>query len=315
MSSYVKNNDSNSTNTSTDSKSVPIVDSKSVPIVDSKSTTNCPRYIKCLLDKSGSMSNMFKALIKGVNTLLLEQRQVAEDSKVEIDIEIYVFNSEISLIRSGSIKDVKDINEDEVNPRGSTALNDGLAYILENSKDKKDVLLFIFTDGEENASQKHRGDPGRQYCKSLIELYTRENNWTVLFGAANIDAYHTSSMYGIDAGNTFNVAPDAPTMGVMMREFSSALKTSTNSNEPINVTSLRQASAPVVNNTFKSRVTFADTTPVEYHRNSTIQSLRSSAIQSLHSPTCVPKKSGPRPKAKPRSLSPLRSLKNETSND
>ena len=237
MSSFVKNDDSNSTNA--------VPDSKSVPIVESKSATNCPKYIKCLLDRSGSMGHMFKALIKGVNTLLLEQRQVAEDSKVEINIEIYVFDSEISLIRSGSIKDVKDINEDEVKPRGSTALNDALANILDNSKDKKDVLLFIFTDGQENSSQKHRGDSGRQYCKSLIELYTRENNWTVLFGAANIDAYHTSSMYGIDAGNTFNVAPDAPTMGVMMREFSSALKTSTNSNEPINVTSLRQASAPV----------------------------------------------------------------------
>lgn len=313
MSSFVKNNDSNSTNAGASSSG----ELKSVPSSESK----CQKYIKCLLDRSGSMSsgNMFQALIKGVNTLLLEQRQVAEDSKVEINIEIYVFDSEISLIRSGSIKDVKDINEDEVKPRGSTALNDALANILDNSKDKKDVLLFIFTDGQENSSQKHRGDSGRQYCKSLIELYTRQNNWTVLFGAANIDAYHTSSMYGIDAGNAFNVAPDAPTMGVMMREFSSALKTSTNSNEPINVKSLRQASAPVTRSTHRNHVTFDNEPPTTYLRSSAVQSLRSSAVQSLrssavaplYSPTRVPKTSGSRS----RSLSPLRSLKNETSDD
>ena len=65
-------------------------------------------------------------------------------------------------------------------------------------------------------------------------------------------------MYGIDADNAFNVNPDAPTMGVMMREFSQALTNSSSSNKPIDVTSIRQASAPISRPKKRARVTFAD---------------------------------------------------------
>ena len=217
---------------------------------DSKTSTDesikGPTKIKLLLDRSGSMQNggLFKALIKGVNSLLLEQKQLAEDIKSNPEIEVWVFDISVDLIRSGEISDVVDILEDEVQPRGATALNDAMASILDSGKDDTDVLFFIFTDGQENSSVKYRGDSGRQYCKSLVEMYSRDKNWTVIFGAANIDAYQTGAQYGIRADNAFNVSPDAPTIGNMMREVSDALRTSSCKGGPVDMTMVRQVSAP-----------------------------------------------------------------------
>jgi hypothetical protein len=156
-----------------------------------------------------------------------------------------VFNQSTELIRSGKIADITEISECEVMPRGGTALNDNIAHVLDSNKDNSNVLYFIFTDGEENSSGKHRGEDGRQYCKSLITMLTRENKWTVIFGAANIDAYHAGAQYGITSDNAFNVVPDGFTVTKMMRAFSGAVQTSSNSGGPIDITSVRQASEPI----------------------------------------------------------------------
>ena len=227
-----------------DSKSIPSQTKSSES--STKQTPKGPSKIKLLLDRSGSMQScgLFKALISGVNSLLLEQKQLAEDLKTNPQIEVWVFDITVDLIRSGEISDVVDILEDEVSPRGATALNDAMASILDSSKDDTDVLFFIFTDGQENSSVKHRGNSGRQYCKSLVEMYSRDKNWTVIFGAANIDAYQTGAQYGISSDNAFNVSPDAPTIGKMMREVSGALRTSSCRGGPVDITTVRQVSAP-----------------------------------------------------------------------
>jgi len=213
-------------------------------VLSTKSTHNGPDKIILLLDRSGSMTvnGLCQALLQGVNSLISEQKEVAQDSGTNPDIEVYVFNQSIDLIRTGKIMDITEISEDEVMPRGGTALNDSIAHVLDSNKDNSNVLYFIFTDGKENSSGKHRGDDGRQYCKSLITLYSRENNWTVIFGAANIDAYHTGAQYGITSDNAFNVSPDASTVTKMMREFSGAVHTSSTNGRPIDITSVRQAS-------------------------------------------------------------------------
>lgn len=213
------------------------------------------KIVKLLLDKSGSMSqnNMYKSLIEGSNSLLLEQKQFSEDSNTEIIVEIYTFSNTLTKLRSGDVKLIKTISDDEVEPRGGTALNDSLAEVLDNSKDEDDVLLFIFTDGQENSSYKHRGASGTNYCKSLIEMYSRDKNWTVIFGAANIDAYKTSSDYGIDINNVFNVDDaSAPSMVRMMRGISSAIKESQESGQKVDITPVRTASELPHRKRFKS---------------------------------------------------------------
>lgn len=235
-----------SSDTNVDSNSTKAVispsDTTSTAVPNTRPTG--PNRIKCLLDRSGSMGPLFTSLIKGVNDLLMEQRQTAEDLGTEPHIEIWVFDTVLTMVRDGLIKAIDPIQENEVQPRGATALNDAMATILDNGKDDTDVLFFIFTDGQENSSVTHRGDTGRQYCKSLVEMYSRDKNWTVIFGAANIDAYQTGSMYGVTPDNAFNVAADAPTMGNMMRAVSGAVRTASLQGGRVDVSQARQVSAP-----------------------------------------------------------------------
>ena len=184
------------------------------------------KTIKLLLDRSGSMNSdgMLKALISGSNSLLLEQKQVSEDLNEDVNIEIYVFDHELLLIRSCEIKDISEILEDEVKPRGRTSLNDSLAQILEDGKDQMNVTLFIFTDGQENSSIIHQGIDGKKYCKDLVETLTNENKWTIIFGAANIDAYSTGNEYGISNKNAFNVNTDSKSVSCMMRGVSNSIR-------------------------------------------------------------------------------------------
>lgn len=223
------------------------------PISDSSTSekSNGPEIIKCLLDCSGSMIDLFQGLIVGQNSLILEQRQCAEDTKTNPIIEIWVFNNSLKKIRSGPIKEISDILEEEVTPNGGTALNDAIASILNDGNDDHNVLFFIFTDGQENSSVKYRGDTGRKYCKELIERYSHEKNWTVIFGAANIDAYKTGMKYGINSANAFSVSADAHSITNMMRGVSDAVRTSSSSGGPIDISLVRQSSAPLPANHIK----------------------------------------------------------------
>ena len=189
-------------------------------------------------------------MIEGSNSLLLEQKQFSEDTGTELEVEIYTFNDKLLKLRSGNINDIDEILESEVSPRGGTALNDSLAEILNTGKDEENVLLFIFTDGQENASKEYMGDKGRDYCKKLIEIYSKEKKWTVVFGAANIDAYGTSSNYGIDSSNVFNVSnADAPSMLKMMRGISNALKESQETGNKVDISLVRATSENPENKT------------------------------------------------------------------
>ena len=198
------------------------------------------KTIKLLLDRSGSMSSdgMLKALISGSNSLILEQRQSAEDLNEDINIEIYVFNNELLLIRSGEIKEISNILENEVEPRCTTSLNDSLAKILEDGKDQSDVILFIFTDGQENSSILHPGNTGKKYCSDLIENLTSNNKWTIIFGAANIDAYTTASEYGVNTQNTININATGTGVSALMRGVSSSIRQSSQTGDDIDVTGI-----------------------------------------------------------------------------
>ena len=83
----------------------------------SKSSIECkgPKYIKALLDRSGSMitNGLSDALVEGINTLILEQKNTSEMYGTNPTIDIYSFDNEIEQIRSTSIKTVENITKEE----------------------------------------------------------------------------------------------------------------------------------------------------------------------------------------------------------
>lgn len=203
-----------------------------------------PKYIKALLDRSGSMvvKGLYKALVEGVNTLISEQKNTAELYGTNPIIDIYTFDVFVDHIRSSSIKEVTNISDNEVYPRGSTALNDSIGKVLEESKDQSDVLFFIFTDGSENTSKKFKGNAGLEKIKEMMKDYTDNKNWTVIFGAANINAAQTSKNYGISPNNAFDVLPEAKSVSGILRAVSNQVTNSARSGEDIDFDVIRQAS-------------------------------------------------------------------------
>tara|TARA_B100001287_G_C22632524_1_gene505908 strand:+ start:150 stop:872 length:723 start_codon:yes stop_codon:yes gene_type:complete len=207
-------------------------------------TSKGPLYIKALLDRSGSMQlgGLAGALVEGINSLISEQKNTAKLLDTDPYVDIYSFDISIDHLRSDSINYIDNIDFEEVSPRGATALSDSIGKVLEDSKEQENVLFFIFTDGEENASKKFKGAEGLKKIREMIKNYCENKNWTILFGAANIDAYKTSMDYGISPNNAFNVTPNAPTISKMMREVSNQLTCSSSTGDEINIDLIREAS-------------------------------------------------------------------------
>lgn len=130
-----------------------------------------------LLDRSGSMQNLWNEAIGSVNGYV---------EKLEnADIMVAVFDSvSYDVIRNCSREEYKSITSEEVSPRGSTPLLDSATRIIWNMLDSKAdrAMLVIMTDGEENCSQL----ANINHVKKLI-TQIEEKNYDILFLGANFD--------------------------------------------------------------------------------------------------------------------------------
>lgn len=96
-------------------------------------------------------------------------------------------------------------------PRGSTALLHAIGRTIKETDRRisalpeatsRKVILAIFTDGEENASQEYT----IKHISDLIRLYRDQKGWEFLFLAANQDAIASGSAMHMDASLSANVS-------------------------------------------------------------------------------------------------------------
>lgn len=147
--------------------------------------------IRGLIDRSGSMSSWKQRVLDGVNAYLwsLKFDLKAKDARVEI----FTFdNISTDLIRKSRGADLKLLEPSDFEPRGLTPLFDAVGAVLQPPKDTRRVwdfsppkrILFIFTDGAENASKKQT----KESIRSLIEERQKEG-WVILYLGANVNAW------------------------------------------------------------------------------------------------------------------------------
>lgn len=191
-------------------------------------------HIGMLLDRSFSMLGLKSAVIEGVNGLIEDQRTgkgTCTLSLVQFDYSPFtkknkdVFNAsfrtdsasnfETGYLQVCSFADIKfapKLDESNYVPRGNTAYLDALGKMISDTgeylsnlpEDQRPdkVVIFVYTDGEENSSIKYT----KSDIKALIKHQEEKYGWQFMFLGANMDAVAEGESLGINVANsvTFN---------------------------------------------------------------------------------------------------------------
>ena len=163
--------------------------------------------IVLIIDQSGSMNYIKEDAIGGFNSFLEQQKAIDRPANVTFAL----FNSSYELVHNGKdITEVKPLDDDSYLPSGTTALLDAVGRTvdevgqrldqLSESRKPENVIVFILTDGKENASS----DYGRDKIKQMIEHQESKYSWEFIYGGANQDAFAEAGGLGIKSKNTFN---------------------------------------------------------------------------------------------------------------
>ena len=131
--------------------------SSSATTMEADDTSVLPVHLYMLLDRSGSMSGWEQDVIGGFNTFIKEQQKEKDDCSVTL----VQFDGQAPyevIIDAQDLGTVTELAPNVYRPRGNTPLLDALGRMIKNAekseaKQAEDVLVWVFTDGLENASR------------------------------------------------------------------------------------------------------------------------------------------------------------------
>lgn len=180
--------------------------------------TNEKTHIICVLDRSGSMSNIINDSIGGFNEFLKQQKALPDKAT----ITVVLFDDKYDLLYDNvDIKNAEELTNKVWCPRGTTALYDAIGKTINNEKANfarlgkekpAKVLVCVVTDGYENASKEYK----REDIQKLIKNCEKDD-WNFLYLAANQDAFAVGAGFGISYGNTITyTASSAGVAGMSM---------------------------------------------------------------------------------------------------
>lgn len=168
--------------------------------------------IAIIVDESGSMDNVRKDTIGGINTFIETQKSVPGEAVytfVKFAYETKFIHNFIDL------KSVEPLKLEDYVPSGGTALLDAIGetiqYIggklsaMEESERPSKVIIAILTDGEENQSRSYN----RERIKEMIEIQEKQYSWEFIFMAANQDAITAGSSIGIASASAMTYSSDS----------------------------------------------------------------------------------------------------------
>ena len=167
--------------------------------------------IAVIVDRSGSMENIWKDTLGGLRSFIDDQKKLDG----EANFTLTVFDTEHDLIHDRV--DLKKVDHSKYNfgPRGGTALYDAIGTTVNKLGEKlalqkeeerpSKVIVAIFTDGGENSSVEYKKEAVMKMIKEQEETY----NWTFLFMAAGKEAFEESVNLGISSGSTVMYAANS----------------------------------------------------------------------------------------------------------
>lgn len=162
-------------------------------------------HIIYVLDRSGSMQPLKKAVEENFEGWCKAQETVVEGEDMLPRLTLAQFsdgNPEIT--HYDNIKERKLLNYD---PCGCTALYDCLGRIFEEYGNEEGAIVVIYTDGEENSSNKWT----KEMVGKKIRHLQDEKGWVFEFSAANQDSWAVGNSIGITNTQDFLPTPDGLT--------------------------------------------------------------------------------------------------------
>ncbi|WP_300435990.1 VWA domain-containing protein [Christiangramia sp.] len=154
-----------------------------------------------ILDESGSMFSIKDQIIRGFNEIVQTIKGVENKySEQEHFISFLTFNGLgiTEHLFNQAVRNLKQIDNECYRPGASTPLYDAIGYgvsklekIIGNKRDSN-VLVTVFTDGEENASREY----SREVIKNKIEQL-KHRGWTFTYTGTDHDVYSAASALSI----------------------------------------------------------------------------------------------------------------------
>ena len=169
---------------------------------ETKPTTKKQVHNLIILDESGSMDFIKSAVIKGFNEIVETMQIIAgREPEQEHLISMVSFNGAEHKTHhwKENVLSLEKLNTENYRPGASTPLLDAMGFSLtrlrnelEGNKDYH-VLVTVFTDGEENASQEYTGTAIKQLVEEL-----KQGPWTFTYIGTDHDVHSFSARISIN---------------------------------------------------------------------------------------------------------------------
>lgn len=169
-------------------------------------------FIAVVLDRSGSMATLRESTVAGLNTFLNGQRVLPG----ETNLTLVQFDDQYEVMyRNTPLESVKQLTQEDFQPRGSTALLDAIgrtidevgryfASLTEGSRPGK-VVFVVQTDGFENASREYN----HARIQDMIAHQRSKYAWEFVFLAAGQDAIISGAQMGFLANQSMSYNANA----------------------------------------------------------------------------------------------------------
>ena len=130
-----------------------------------------------LLDRSGSMESLWGEALGSINGYV-------QGLPSETNVFLACFDYEYQVLRNNKVNEWKKVTNDDVSPRGGTALFDAAARIMQRAMEdnSEKTVIVIMTDGAENSSKNFNKTQIMKMCDDV-----QNRKWEIIFLGANFD--------------------------------------------------------------------------------------------------------------------------------
>ena len=151
--------------------------------------------IVVILDESGSMENIRSNMLKSINDLITEQKQIKERPAT---FTLVKFNDKINRkMENIPLEETRRLTSEDYKPEGSTALYDAIGSTINRFRNERDVLMVIITDGQENASTNYNKD----YVTRKFDEKKKYNNWSYVYLSCDLTTAQQGANMGLNTSN------------------------------------------------------------------------------------------------------------------